>query len=175
MSLARLRLGEIIAAVAAVGLLVVLGAEWFELRSRVAVVGATSTGYASLGWFADALLIFAALCCLALAASTALERKPSTPVGIQTLTVIATFVAVICVALRLIFQPSLGVGADDTSVDLLPGAYLGLAFTLLMFIGAWVSIGDERTGSRFSREQTDRVLSLPGVDRPVPLTDGEGR
>lgn len=175
MSLARLRLGEIIAAVAAVGLLVVLGAEWFELRSRVAVVGATSTGYASLGWFADALLIFAALCCLALAVATVLERKPSTPVGIQTITVIATLVAVVCVALRLIFQPSLGVGADDTSVDLMPGAYLGLAFTLLMFVGAWISIGDERTGSRFSREQTDRVLSLPGVDRPVPLTDGEGR
>ena len=66
MSLARLRLGEILAVVAAIGLLVVLGAEWFELRSRVAVVGASSTGYASLGWFADALLIFAALCCLAL-------------------------------------------------------------------------------------------------------------
>ena len=90
-----------------------------------------------------------------------------TPVGIQTLTVVATFAALICVSLRLIFQPSLGVGADDTSVDLLPGAYLGLAFTLLMFVGAWISIGDERTGSRFSREQTERVLSLPRR-RPRP-------
>lgn len=174
MSLARLRLGEILAAVSAVGLLVVLGADWFELRSQVAVVGATSTGYASLGWFADALLIFAALCCLALAVATVRERQPSTPVAIQTLTVVATFVALVCVALRLIFQPSLGVGADDTRVDLLPGAYLGLAFTLLMFVGAWLSIGDERTGSRFAKEQTDRVLNLPGVDRPVPL-NGEGR
>lgn len=175
MSLTRLRSGEIIAAVAAVGLLVVLGADWFELRSRVAVVGATSTGYASLGWFADALLIFAALSCLALAATTVFERAPVTPVGVQTVTVVATFIGLICVALRLVFQPGLGVGADDTSVDLLPGAYLGLLFSLLMFAGAWRSIGDERTSSRFSLEQTERVLSLPGVDRPVPLTDGEGR
>ncbi len=175
MSLARLRLGEILAVVAAIGLLVVLGADWFELRSRVAVVGASSTGYASLGWFADALLIFAALSCLALAAATVFERAPVTPVGIQTVAVVATFIALICVSLRLIFQPGLGVGADDTSVDLLPGAYLGFVFTLMMFVGAWISIGDERTSSRFSREQTERVLSLPGVDRPVPLTDGDGR
>lgn len=174
MSLARLRLGEILAAVAAVGLLVVLGADWFELRSQVAVVGATSTGYASLGWFADALLIFAALCCLALAVATAAERAPQLPVALQTLAVVSSLAGLICVSLRLIFQPSLGVGADDTSVDLLPGAYLGFAFTLMMFIGAWISIGDERTGSRFSREQTERVLNLPGVDRPVPL-NGEGR
>lgn len=173
MSLARLRLGEIIAAVSAVGLLVVLGADWFELRSKVAIVGATSTGYASLGWFADALLIFAALTCLSLAAATVFERAPKTPVGIQTIAVVATFVGLICVSLRLIFQPSLGVGADDTSVDLMPGAYLGFVFSLLMFVGAWISIGDERTGSRFSKEQTERVLNLPGVDRPVPL-NGEG-
>lgn len=175
MSLARLRAGEILAAVAAVGLLVVLGADWFELRSRVAIVGASSTGYASLGWFADALLIFAALCCLALAAATVTERAPRMPVALQTLAVVSSLVGVICVALRLVFQPSLGVGADDTSVDLLPGAYLGLTFSLLMFVGSWISIGDERTGSRFSREQTERVLSLPGVERAVPLTDGEGR
>ncbi|MBJ7331807.1 MAG: hypothetical protein JHC95_18070 [Solirubrobacteraceae bacterium] len=175
MSLARLRPGEILAAVAAIGLLVVLGAEWFELHTRVAVVGVSTTGYASLGWFAIALLIFGALCALGLAVATVFERSPRIPVAMQTLTVFSSFVALICVSLRLIFQPGLGVGADDTSVDLLPGAYLGFAFTLLMFVGAWISIADERTGSRFSREQTERVLSLPGVERPVPLADGEGR
>lgn len=173
MSLSRLRLGEILAAVAAVGLLVVLGAEWFELRSRVAVVGASSTGYASLGWFADALLIFAALCCVALAVATVFERAPRVPVALQTLAVVSSFVALVCVALRLIFQPSLGVGADDTSVDLMPAAYLGLAFSVMMFVGSWISIGDERTSSRASQAQTERVLSLPGVDRRVPL-NGEG-
>ena len=168
MKLSRLRTGERIALAGAVALAVLLCLDWFFLSTPDARIGAHESGIRSLGWFAELILIAAILLALAMAFTTVTERATGVPIVLSVLTVVLGFVATVAIALRLIFQPTLGVDAGSGDVDLELPAWLGLITAGAIAVGGWIAIGDERTDSAESREQTDDVLRVRGTPRPVP-------
>jgi drug/metabolite transporter (DMT)-like permease len=166
MRLGRLRSGEIIAAIGAVAVLVSLGLNWFELRSPVATVGQHESGVRSLGWLAVLIIGGAALLALAYVATTATRTSPTLPVALQVVGTTLAFLAVLVVVIRMLFRPTLGV--EGGGADLAWGALAGLVSTLVMAYGMGRAMADERTDSRDSRRQTERVLAVRGEPRPAP-------
>jgi len=165
---ARLRSGELLALAGGLALLVLLWLEWFALRAPAAAGGASGTGWRALGWLALAVVLAAAVLAVALAAATLAERAPQLPVTLADCTIVAGALAVVLVAVRLVFQPDLGVGAPAGDVALRLPAYLGLLGALLVASGAWRALADERTTTAEARAQTERALSVRGALRPAP-------
>ena len=174
MKLRRLRSGETIALVGAVALAVLLAFDWFLLSTPDARVGAHESGIRSLGWFADLLLIFTILLALALAFFTVTNRAPGVPVMLGVLTTCFGVFSVIAVAFRLVFQPGLGVDAGIPDVEVEVPAILGLIAAAAITFGGWRTMGDERTHTDESLEQTEDVLRVRGAPRPAPPRTIEG-
>jgi hypothetical protein len=167
-TLRRLRSGEAIALIGAVLLAVLLALDWFFLSTPDARVGAHESGIRSLGWFADLLLVFTILLALALAFFTVTNRAPGVPVMLAVLTTCFGVFSVIAIVVRLFAQPGLGVEAGNADVEVELPAYLGLISAAAITFGAWRTMGDERTDSAESLEQTEDVLRVRGAPRPAP-------
>jgi len=136
MDLRRLRPGELLALAGGVALIVSLFSTWYTLSAGVLTSRAS-------GWQAfaviDVLLALVAAGGIALAVVQAVETRPALPVAASVLLVPVGFLGVLLVLFRLIFQPG-----PNELVNLGAGAWLGLAATLAISAGAWLSIGDER-------------------------------
>lgn len=164
----RLRTGEWIAAAGAVGLLASLFFDWFAvsiehpppdpasgvLSLLDGISTGSLTGWSTLGWFMDALLCVAIFGGLSLSYMTAKRTSPAWPVGAAVLTVGLGAAIALVLALRL-----LDLGGDTdlkfgdkfvTSVQL--PAYLGLLFAMLIPLGGFLSLKDERTDSAEARD-----------------------
>ena len=168
MRLSRLRSGETIALLGAIALAVLLAFDWFFLSTPDARVGAHESGIRALGWFADLLLIFAILSAFALAFFTVAHRASALPVMFGVLTSTFGILGVIAILVRLIAQPGLGVEAGNADVEIELPALLGLLATIAIAAGGWRTMGDERTHSRESLDQTEDVLRVRGAPRPAP-------
>jgi hypothetical protein len=168
MSFRRLRSGERLALIGAVALAVLLGLDWFFLSTPDARVGAHESGIRSLGWFAELLLLAAIGSGLALAFFTVAHRAPALPIIFSVFTAVLGFVAAIAIALRLVFQPTLGVDAGAADVEVELPAWLGLFSALALGAGGWIAMLDERTDSQESLEQTEDVLRVRGAPLPAP-------
>jgi hypothetical protein len=166
--LSRLRSGEAIALIGAVALAVLLATDWFFLSTPDARLGAHESGIRSLGWFADVLLLVAIACGLALAFFTVANRATALPVVFGIFTTAFGFIAFVTIAVRLIAQPGLGLGVGNADVEVELPAYLGLAAAAVLTYGGWRTMGDERTQSKESIEQTEEVLRVRGAPRPAP-------
>ena len=178
MKLSRLRSGERLALIGAVGLAVMLALDWWFLSTPDARIGAHESGIRSLGWFAALLLILAIASGLVLAFVTATQRASALPIVFSVLTFVLGLVAVLTVALRLIFQPTLGVDAVAADVEIELPAWLGLLSVLALAGGGWAAVLDERTDSPEALEQTEEVLRVRGAPQPPPPRDnpaGPGR
>jgi hypothetical protein len=158
----------VLALAGAVALGVLLAFDWFFLSTPDARVGAHESGIRSLGWFAELLVILAILLALALAFFTVTQRATAMPVTLAVLTTLFAFLAVVAIAVRLIAQPGLGVDAGNADVEVELPAWLGLLAALAILAGAWRTMGDERTDSEESREQTEEVLRVRGGPQPPP-------
>jgi hypothetical protein len=165
MSLSRLRLGEWLALVGAVGLLVTLFLDWFGFAEAARGNGDyQESGWAGLGWAMDVLLAVTIAGGLATALTTALRQTPAWSVGAGVLTSPLGVVVFVVLLLRIVlFQPDLGTGLPNDLVDVKPVAYLGLLFCALIPIGAFTALRDERTGAPES-------AYTPPPPRPVPGT-----
>lgn len=141
MDLTRLRLGELLSGVAAVALLATLFLDWNrgggspEMGAGVT----TESGWSSLGIVMLLLLLIAIGLALALVFTTAGKRPAAIPVGAAVLTTGVGIVVTIVLAIRVLFL-------DDSLV----AAYLGLAFMLLIPVGSWIAMADERTDAPYS-------------------------
>jgi hypothetical protein len=160
----RLRTGEWLAVGGAAALLVTLFLPWFgvELPTRGAllVVGlgeGSDDGWSSLGWLTLVFVLGAIGCAVWLACANALNRPVAQTVAAGVLTAsIGTF-AFAALALRaLVFQP----GPNDL-VALRYGAWLGLLAALILALGGWWAIKDERTDAPES-------AYIPPEPRPPP-------
>jgi hypothetical protein len=93
------------------------------------------------GWQAltviDVLLALLALVAIAVPVISAATRGPAKPVAIEVIASAFGWIAVLLVAIRLVFPP------DDLSVRY--GAWLALAGALIAWIGSWMSLRDEST------------------------------
>jgi hypothetical protein len=131
----RVRTGEIVAGVAGALLLLSTFLEWYTVRGRAE--GLTAWGAFS---FVDLLVAVVALLGMTLAASQVIGRGPALPVALGVITTTLGLAAALLVLYRILNQPGpndvIGVGA---------GAWIGLAASLGVFLGAWLSLSDERS------------------------------
>jgi hypothetical protein len=147
--MSRLRAGEWLAGLGAVGLLATLFLDWVGPRRE--------SGWSSLGWLVLALALVAVACAAWLVITTVVRRPIAQVVAGAVLTATIGSVAFVALALRtLVFQP----GPNDIA-ELRYGAYLGVLAALLVAVGGWWAIADERTDAPDS-------AYTPPPPRPAP-------
>ena len=124
MSAARIRRGEIVAGLGGVVLLVSLFLPWFEPGP---------SGFDSLA-VADLFVAAAALAAIALPLLSAGQEKTDLPVVADTVTVIASAIAIAIVAFRLL--DPIGGGREA-------GLYLALAASIVTLAGSYSAMASE--------------------------------
>jgi hypothetical protein len=171
----RLRAGEWTAAAGGAGLLVTLFLPWFGVHAtqqtvqhgfnggRVLNVLATyavdgwGSGWDALGWLAIVIVLAAVGCAAWLAIVNAINGPVAQAVAASVLTATVGTFAFAAIALRVvIFQP----GPNDIVV-LRYGAWLGLLAALVLALGGWLAIKDDRTDAPQSAH-------TPPEPRPPP-------
>lgn len=167
----RLRTGERLAAVGAIGLIVTLCLKWFSVDgvqagwTAYAPLGTPlhTTGWASLGWLLVALLVLVALGGLSIAYMTVLGTSPAWPMVASVLTSLVGALTFLILLVRVLTQPGLGAGLPNAAVLVEVPAYLGLLFAAVIPAGAWIALADERLDGPES-------TYTPPPARPVPGT-----
>ncbi len=131
-SLRRLRSGELIALAGAICLIVALTLPWYENAQG------KLSAWDTFG-VAVALLILAAGSAIALVLATVTERTTAIPVAAAVWSTLFGILATIAALVRLLERP-------DHATMLCSGAWLALVGALLVLVGGWQSLRDERTG-----------------------------
>ncbi len=131
MKLTRLRLGELAALAGAVCVIVALTLPWYE--NLAGKLSAWST-------FGPAvvLVMLAALAALALVLTTVTERSTALPVAAAVWSTLFGVLGVIAALVRVLERP-------ENAHMLCAGAWLALLGTMLILVGSWQSMRDERT------------------------------
>jgi hypothetical protein len=136
MDLARLRFGDWVMAAGGVAVLVVMFLDWFERG------GASGNAWESFA-VNDAILALAALLALCAFVLTVVHPTAAVPLALSSLATLIAILALVLVALRLVFPPDLG-GPEALDTTRATGAWLGLVATTLLVGGCLASIRDER-------------------------------
>ena len=130
----RIRAGEVVAGAAGVVLLAAMFLSWYSVSSR----DDSLTAWEAFS-VVDVLLALVALLGIALALSEVVGRGPALPVAIGVVTTTLALAGTLLLAYRILNQP----GPNDL-IGVEPGAYVGLLASLGVFLGAWLSLSDER-------------------------------
>ena len=165
--MSRLRAGEWVAVVGAAALVVTLFLPWFgaDLQVRtppggpfdVTLAGNGANGWDLLGWLVLAIVLAAVACAAWLAIANVARRPVAQVVAASVLTPAIGTLAFAALALRvLLFQP----GPNDIVV-LRYGAWLGLLAALILAVGGWLAIKDERTDAPESAYTAPEPRPLP--------------
>ena len=142
--------------IGAIALFVLLFADWFHGG------GVSRSGWSSLGWALDVLLVAVIGLALTTAVLTAVGAKPAIALGPAVLTVVVGIITLLVALVRvLITQPDLDLGLGNVAVTVQVAGYLGLLALGVIVAGAWIAVGDERTGAPDS-------AYTPPPPRPVP-------
>jgi hypothetical protein len=154
--LRRIRAGEALTAIGAIGLFVLLFADWFKGG------GVSRSGWSSLGWGLVVLLVAAIAVALVMVVSTVARAKPGIIVGSAVVTTVLGIVTLPIALIRvLITQPDLDLGLGNGDVTIQTAGYLGVVALALIAAGAWITLADERTDAPES-------AYTPPPARPVP-------
>jgi ABC-type xylose transport system permease subunit len=128
--LRKLRNGDWIALIAGVALILALFLPWYGLG------GETATGWEALSAI-DVILVVCALFGIAQWFFTAQQPTPAVPLAIAGLGVWMAILAMILTVIRWVDAPADGLGIEY-------GVPVALLASILLFTGAWRSLGDER-------------------------------
>lgn len=146
--MSRMRAGEWVAALGAVGLFVTLFFDWFAIDGRltkdlgISIDGAS--GWSSLGWLMIALTCVLIFGGAALSYMTIKRASPAWPVGAAVLTwIVGSLIFLILLVRVSIAQP----GDADEFFSVQLAGYVGLFFAVLIPLGGFLSIRDERMDS----------------------------
>lgn len=131
MKLSRIRTGELLALAGAIVVVVALTRPWYETPSG------NLSAWATFGP-AVVLLMLSAFVALVLVLATVFERSTALPVAAQVWSVFFSILGVIATLVRVLERP-------DSAHALCAGAWLGFAGALLIAVGSWQSMRDERT------------------------------
>jgi prepilin signal peptidase PulO-like enzyme (type II secretory pathway) len=132
MRLRRLRLGELLALLGAICVIVALTLPWYENpQGKLDAWGTFGVGVV--------LLMIATALALVLVLATVTERSTALPVAVTIWSILFGTLAVIAAIVRVLERP-------DNATSLCAGAWLALAGAVLIAAGSWESIRDERTG-----------------------------
>lgn len=126
-----MRLGESIALLGAGCVIVALTLSWYQTPEG------NLSAWATFGP-AVVLLMLAAAVALVLVVVTIAERSPALPVAAAVWGTLCGLIATIAAIVRVLERP------HDAS-SLCAGAWLALAGALLILVGSWLSMRDERT------------------------------
>jgi hypothetical protein len=152
----RLRAGEWTAAFGAAALLVTLFLDW--------VGPANESGWSALGWVTLAFCIAAIACGIWLAIANASNRPVAQAVAASVLTATVGTFAFVAVVLRvLVFQPG-----PNALTTMRYGAYLGLLAALILAVGGWLAIKDDRIDAPESAYTPPEPRPAPPEPRPAP-------
>ena len=130
----RVRAGELVAGAAGVVLLASMFLSWYSVSGR----DDSLTAWAAFS-VVDVLLAVVALLGVALALSEVVGRGPALPVALGVITTTLALAGTLLLAYRILNQP----GPNDL-ISVEAGAYVGLLAGLGVFLGAWLSLSDER-------------------------------
>jgi hypothetical protein len=130
----RVRTGEIVCGAAGIVLLASMFLGWYSVSGRDDSL--TAWGAFSV---VDVLIAIVALLGIALALSEVVGRGPALPVALGVVTTTLSLAGTLLLAYRILNQP----GPNDL-IGVEAGAYVGLLATLGVFLGAWLSLSDER-------------------------------
>jgi hypothetical protein len=145
---ARLGLAELLIAIGAVGLLVVLFAvTWYEVNPRfrdsLLALGETvsANGWNTFTWIGPLCLVVAVLGLLAVWLQVSRD-SPTLPVVTVILLMPLSLLAILALLIRvLIDRPELQlVGGSMSTLVVRPGAYAGLLFAVVISAGCWLSL-----------------------------------
>jgi len=153
MDVRRLRSGELLTAAGALGLAVVLFADWFGGQS----------GWSTMT-VGRVLLVLTILLALTLVVFTLSARAVSMATSASVLTIGIGSLAV----LYLLYRVGIDEPGRNALVSVQTGAYLGLLCLLGIVAGTWRALADERKDSAISLRQTERVLAVRGAARSAP-------
>jgi len=129
-SLRRLRVGELLTLVGAACVIVSLLKPWYE--SPIGTLDAWDTFGPTI-----VLLLTAVCAALAMVLSALIERSPALPVATAVWCVPLGLLAVIAAAVRVLERP-------DHATSLCAGPWLALVGSMLILVGAWLALRDER-------------------------------
>lgn len=149
MNLRRLRIGELLALVGAILVIVSLTRPWYENAFT------TLSAWETFGP-AVALLLASTAAALALVVSTITERSTALPVAAAVWSMVFAIVAVVSAVVRLLERP-------DHASRLCAGAWLAFAGAVLILAGSWQSMRDER-----------QSLYRPAEPPPLPPPPANG-
>lgn len=182
----RIRLGELLAAIGAIGLAILLGfGAWYSYDSQNLVVPANAetfrptaeyaisgaVGAAHLGWFALLIVALAAVAGIIFFSRViTLGASPERAVLQAPIAFVASVIAFWVLLVRLVFgRPEVtldGGQANIVGVDQLPiptdvalGGWLGLVSVALLAIGTWISMHDDRATSAGAKARTEALLA----------------
>jgi hypothetical protein len=145
----QLRLGELLALVGAICIIVSLFVRWYS--GPIGNLDAWDT-------FGPAvvLLLAATAGALAMVASALTERTTALPVSTAVWCVLLGLIAVIAAVVRVLERP-------DHATDVCIGAWLALAGAVAILAGAWLALRDERPSLYTPAEPPPRPPPAPGV------------
>jgi hypothetical protein len=149
----RLRSGELLTASGAVGLAVVLFADWFGGQS---------------GWSTLTVGRFLLVLTIALALTLVVVTLRAGSVSTALTTAVVTVGMGTPALLYLLYRVGIDEPGRNALVSVDAGAYLGLLGLLAILAGTWRTIADERKDSPVSLRQTERVLAVRGPARQAP-------
>jgi fucose 4-O-acetylase-like acetyltransferase len=153
----RIRLGEALLGTGAIALFVLLFADWFKGG------GVSASGWSSIGWVLDILFVVVILLALTTVALTAVGAKPAIALGPGVITVtVAVITLPIALVRVLITQPALDIGLGNEAVKVQVAGYLGLVALIMIVVGAWITIADERTDAPDSAYTPPPPRAVPG-------------
>jgi hypothetical protein len=154
----RIRVGEALAAIGAIGLFVLLFADWFKGG------GVSANGWSSLGWGLVVLLVAAMAVALVMVVATVARAKPAIIVGSAVVTALLGIVTLPIALLRvLVTQPDLDLGLGNGAVTIQTPGYLGVLALALISVGAWFTLADERTDAPESAYTPPPARPVPGA------------
>ncbi len=131
MSLRRMRLGESIALLGAICVIIALTLPWYE--NLEGELSAWSTFGPTV-----VLLMLAAVVALVLVLATLTERSTALPVAAAVWSTLFGLIGVIAAVVRVLERP-------HGAFSLCSGAWLALVGAVLILAGSWLSLRDERS------------------------------
>jgi len=172
MSFTRLRLGEIVTAIGAVGLLITLFLHWYDLEADRYVSLNTpddlaASGWSGLGVIGTILVVLALVAALLVIVTAAGRQAPAWAVGATIITTLSGIIAFCAVVISAIAQPELGFDLPNQLVNVKGVAYAGIVFAALIPTGGWMALADERTDAPYSAAPDIEPRPAPPASAPT--------